>query len=363
MKAGLIDLLDKIKLLSIIMVMKRILEFFKSNKVAIVWTLCYVCVMWGVLFGMFGFDMFSASDWTRLMRAQLHGFAGFVFGILILSALPLYVATMVLVVRTGKPLLTVPVPNAVKNLAKKVVPAKQEDAKSDAESSPSESESLGAAQGAETFPDVMPSELRGAFMRARQRAGYTPISNFDTSKMVQAVSAPAPELMPVGVGGAVATTPASMASEVPLPDDFDFDATDAGFDSDDAFAMEAPMFKDIEFDSDVSVVSKNVAADLEQYLREHNVEFVCADDGLVRARDMVIAVHDDDAFWVADDEAWFATGAQKPSPIAALKNAAVSGLRPVLYLAESNIMDIDALRTAWTDAGILVIDNLDALPL
>ena len=71
-----------------------------------------------------------------------------------------------------------------------------------------------------------------------------------------------------------------------------------------------------------------------------------------------IATHDDKDFWIADDETWFAAGTARPSPVAAAKNAAAAhGLRPVLYLAQSNIMDLDARRDAWRADGVLVISD------
>lgn len=355
--------------------MKRILEFLKTNKYAIIWTVCYVAVMWAILAGLFGFDMFSGADWSKLMRAHLRGFPGLVFGILILAALPLYVATMVLVVRNKAPLLTVPIPDAVKVAAKKLVPAKKPASAPVAETKKAE-ETVAEAAPKSDFPDNLPSELRGAFVRARQHIGRTPTSNFDTSKMVNsaAVAAQMPELMPVGVGtvaaGGAATSAVTdtMADEIPLPTDFDFDADEDSF-VDNAFSGGAPMFKDIDFsdapaDEDVApVVTATKSSSVQEFLTAHNIVGQIGEDGLVRTSDMVIATHDDAAFWVADNDAWFATGAQKPSPVAALKAAATDGVRPVLYLAETNIMDIDALRAAWTADGILVIDNLDALPI
>ncbi len=352
--------------------MKRILEFLKSNQYAVIWTVCYVAVMWAILSGLFGFDMFVASDWNRLMRAHLRGFAGFVFGILILAALPLYVATTVLVVRNKALLFTVPVPDAVKQAAKKLIPAKKTVAAADATPAPvAEEKDTPEKKEDVAFPEIMPSELRGAFVRARQHIGATPKSNFDTAKMVRSATTAAkmPELIPVGVDASVA----QLVDDVPLPADFDFGADDGA--ADNAFGMDVPMFKDIEFVSDTTAEADAAPATMfaptdapvrslvQMYLDAHNIESMLGEDGLVYAPNMVIATHDDAAFWIADDTAWFATGAQKVSPIAALHAGAVNGAQKVLYLAQSNIMDIDALRQKWTADGILVIDNLDALPI
>ena len=87
---------------------KKILtEFWRP----IVWTVFYTLVMWAVLFGLFNFDMFSAADLAKLARVELHGFAGLVFGILVLAAIPLYVATTVLTVRNKAVPIKIPLPN------------------------------------------------------------------------------------------------------------------------------------------------------------------------------------------------------------------------------------------------------------
>ena len=88
--------------------MKRISEILSTHRHAIIWTACYIMVMWTILYFLFRFNMFSGHMWNRLFHAQLHGFAGFVFGILILAALPLYIASTALIVRTKKPLITIP---------------------------------------------------------------------------------------------------------------------------------------------------------------------------------------------------------------------------------------------------------------
>lgn len=88
-----------------------------------------------------------------------------------------------------------------------------------------------------------------------------------------------------------------------------------------------------------------------------------SDNGLIFATDMAIAIHDDTDFWIADADNWFATGKQKPSPIAALLRTADTGRRPVLYLGAQNIMNIDELRENWQADGICVITSPDQLPL
>jgi hypothetical protein len=91
------------------------------------------------------------------------------------------------------------------------------------------------------------------------------------------------------------------------------------------------------------------------------------DSGVIVARKpggapLAIAVHDDPDFWIADDGDWFATGKQKPSPAnEAIAAAAACGGRAALYLAESNIMNLDALRREWESRGLRVISSLHEL--
>ena len=85
-------------------------------------------------------------------------------------------------------------------------------------------------------------------------------------------------------------------------------------------------------------------------------------NGLFLSDKFAIALHDDDDLWIADDIDWFAAGKQKPSPIAALKNAQTQyGVTPVLFLDNANIMDSDKLITAWNADGIQVAQSADEL--
>ena len=99
----------------------RIRNFYNSNKYAILWTVGYVIATWAIMRYMFNFNIFSAYRWHQLMHAHLHGFAGFVFGILILAMVPLYVATTIVIARTKSPLfnLKLTFPECVKTFFKK----------------------------------------------------------------------------------------------------------------------------------------------------------------------------------------------------------------------------------------------------
>ena len=98
-----------------------------------------------------------------------------------------------------------------------------------------------------------------------------------------------------------------------------------------------------------------------EYLFANGTEFT-VENGLIFTDRDVIAVHNDPDFWIADNENWFAAGKQKPSPAdAVLAAGAARGVRPVLYLAQTNILDLDARRAQWASDGITVITTPDEL--
>lgn len=317
--------------------MKKISEIFTAHRHAIIWTICYVLIMDCILGSLFNFDMFSANAWARLAHSRLYGFGGFVFGILILAALPLYMATTAIIVRTKKPLFTLWVPGFIKRAF--APPPPPADEKADAPEKPNpETETE-----PEKFPDSMPTELRGAFLRVRRGGGRIPASAFDNSHIIAR-----PEPQPV-----MATTTADSAEDFPIPLDFDISdtpATDASF----------PSFKEINFD-DTSTLPPTPHADTTP-APQIPLDGAQADGDFIIYKNNLIAVHDDPDFWIADDTDWFASGKQRPSPITPLKQrAAELGLTPVLYLARTNILDLDARIEKWTADGITVITDLSAL--
>lgn len=205
--------------LSNILCMKWLKDFLKSNKYAIIWTLCYFVCAWAILYFLFDFDMFARLDWWRLAHAHLRGFGAFVFVILLLAAVPLYVATTVVIVRTKKPLITLPVPQFLQHKT-----AAQPAAPDDAET----------VAPADVFPDDLPAELREPFLRARLHAGQVAVSGINNINlnMVNAQDVP--------------LTPDE--SDLPLPPNFDDDSDE---DSDDDLIetlSQMPVFSEVDFD-------------------------------------------------------------------------------------------------------------------
>ena len=322
--------------------MNKILDFIKSHKYAIIWTLCYIATTWAILFFMFDFSIFSAPQWHRLMRAQLRGFPGFVFGILILAALPLYVATTTLIVRTKKPLITIPIP-------KIKIPALFKHAPAEPASTPepeSETPALGPdeADTPTELPPDMPAELRFAFIRARNNIGRVQTSAFNTPQQTPVPNTP--------------EMPDIDDTSFPLPADFDIDTPTPDTDI-------MPTFTEINFDEPESNTDiefdTNDNSELIEYLTENNKAY-STDDNIVITDTHAIITHSDPDFWVADTDNWFAAGRTCPSPIIAVQNAATKHNRtPIIYLATKNIMDIEKLIPEWQSAGITVITDLSEI--
>lgn len=346
--------------------MQSICDFLKKQKYAIIWTVCYFCVAYALFRILFGFDMLSYAQWTRLANAQLHGFAGFVFGIMILTLLPLYASTTAIIVRTGAPLFTIPLPAFLKR-APAAAPAAT-DAPEPADDAPAE----------RPLPDGLPMELRAAYLRARSNAGREQISSVDTRSVDTASNIPPAIDTKSAIAEIIAPTtqPATPAQPdtatsdngaLPLPTDFDLgdDFDDTDLDSNIA-DMAAPVFTEINFNDTPAAPTAPAPtpnASITEYMHDHDIKIIATDGDILITDKLAIAVHDDPNFWVAEDENWFAAGSQKASPVLELIRAAEKhNVKPVLYMGATNIMDFDQMREKWTAAGITVITRPDELP-
>lgn len=341
--------------------MQRILDFLKKQKYVIIWTVCYFCVAYALFRILFGFDMLSYAHWTRLANAQLHGFAGFVFGIMILTLLPIYASTTAIIVRTGAPLFTIPLPAFLQRAP--AAAATTTDTPTAADDAPA----------ARPLPDGLPMELRAAYLRARNNAGREQISSVDTRSVDTASNIPPAIDTKSAIAEIIAPTTHSVATAqqntttennaFPLPTDFDLgdDFDDTKIDSN-ITDMDAPVFTEINFD-DAPAATPTKNASITEYMHDHNIKIVATDGDILITDKLAIAVHDDPNFWVAEDENWFATGQQKTSPVLELVRAAEKhNVKPVLYMGATNIMDFDQMREKWTAAGITVITRPDELP-
>lgn len=297
--------------------MKKILKSLQEHKHFITWTICYVFVLWAVLYYMFGFCIFNSTQWHRLAHAQLHGFVGFVFGAIIFAAIPLYISTSILIIRNKKPLLTIPLPKFNKETKSESSDKQQSETKSDSDEP--------------TLAENIPPEIRSAFIRATKHPLDIKINLPDSESATD--------------------TDTTSDTLLPLPSDFDITLDTEQDDT------TVPTFTDFNFGNTTDTNTSDVI----KYLNNTDTDYTIINDIIITDKH-AIAVHDDADFWVCDNEQWFATGKSKPSPILAVKSAAEqNNVKPVLYLSETNIMDIDTLIPQWESDGVTVITDINNL--
>jgi len=312
--------------------MKKIFDFLKNNFIVAKWTFWYFLVMWFILKYIFGFDMFSRIYWWKFFHARLHGFVGFVFGLLIYTMIPIYFATLSVVRRTKEPLIKIPVfdkvCNYTKNLVLKPTPIKVEE-KPQEEKKPEEP--------AFEYPTDLPHEMRAQFKQAKEQA----ILSRDLKPEQYAAKAKV-------------DIPEPQAESFPIPTDFDLG---------DNVIEEAsvPTFKEINFDEPEKPVEANENSEfnnaMTKYLKENKIEFETYEDFII-TQNHLIYVHNDPDFWVFDEESWFASGKQIDSPISImLEMTKNENLVPVIYFETTNIMDFEGTVKKLTDQGITVITN------
>ena len=301
--------------------MKKILQILQDHKYFIAWTICYLFVLWAILHYIFGFSIFNLAQWHRLTHSQLRGFVGFVFGSIVLAAPLIYISTSTLIIRNKKPLITIPLPKLPKLWETKEAEAPAPEKTETKEKKQDDTPELDAN---------IPPEIRAAFIRAKNHPLDIKIELLESDTTQDTVNA--------------------EDTALPLPSDFDI-AFDSEQDSD-----TVPTFTDFNFDD-----TPDNTSDITEYLSNKNIEFEIIDDIIV-TKTHAIATHDDSDFWVTDDKNWFATGKTKPSPTLAVKTIAEQhNVTPVLYLSETNIMDIETLIPQWESDGITVITDINDL--
>lgn len=342
----------------------KVINFYKSNKYVILWTLGYFVVTWAIMKYMFDFNIFSRLRWWQLAHAHIRGFPGMVFCILILAAVPMYVATTIIIARTKAPLplFSIKVPEKVRNFLKNAFTQTPMDEPESVTTTTQETQpEIKAEEPApetpekDIIPEQVPSEMRIAYARAREHLSRIPVSAFDLGNVTKthpttAVATDTTLQQPV------------ETEDIPIPTDFDIDdATE--------FTDNIPQFTDINFDDDddtpieiedIPSVSDTVEP-VVKYMNSKSLPYTVDDDVVITDKFAIVS-HIDDDFWVADEENWFAAGKTRKSPIVNVKQiAATHNVQPVLYLAANNIMDIDDLRKQWESDGILIITDLKDL--
>lgn len=323
--------------------MNKIIRILSDYKYAIIWTICYIFAIWVILSFMFHFNIFNAMHWRYIARAGLHGFPGFVLGIMILAAIPLYVSTTTLIVRTKKPLLTITKPSWLKmpNISKN-------------QSTPSGPQASASAQN-DTQPSApeqsrnIPLEIRSTFERAQRN--------------VERIAAQ------YGTPNSAPVTPITTNSNIndiipedfPIPTDFDINFNDTTPD-------DVPVFTEINFDSPSAPETDNTPQSdayhandekLQKHLTVIGTKF-SSDDNVIITDTCAIVTHSDPDFWVVDTHDWFATGKTRPSPIELVTRIATKhNVHPCIYLESQNILDLEKLIPQWESDGITVYTNID----
>lgn len=313
--------------------MKKILDFLKTNTIIVKWTIWYFFIVWFILKFIFNFDMFSGHYWWKFLHATLHGFGGFMFGLIVYSAIPLYIATAMITYRKKELIIPIPFSQTIAKIfsKKSEKPEKAPEPEDTTEQEFQESE----------FPPDLPHELRVPFKRAKNRLPL--ISGMSVynkpSTPIQKPIEPELEENPT----------------IPIPMNFDISDTIEPTMSD-----SVPTFKDLDFDIPIAT-EKELENNTTKYFKEKNIDFETYHN-FVATEKFVIYEHNDKDFWIMDGDSWFAAGKQIDSPIKELLDLAKqNNLTPVIYLASQNIMDIDGTITSFESAGIRVVKDLSEL--
>lgn len=321
--------------------MNKVKEFFKTNKLVFKWTVIYFAVLWFILKFLFNFDIFVLRNWWKFSHATFHGFPGFVFCIIVYSAIPIFIATTLIIYRKKTPIIEIKMPEKIKSIFEKITVLFKKT-----EPQP-ESEPVASTEPEQKpefeRPDDMPPELYIPYLRAKQnRPLIDSVSSFNKPQNTEPVK-----------------SEQSENESFPIPSDFDIGDELATNDDDN---NEIPTFKDIDFDIPLSTTeSKKEKSTAEKYFEEKNIEYETYKD-FIATEKYVIYDHNDGDFWVMDDEKWFASKKQIDSPIPELIGLGKqNGLIPVLYLESQNIMDMPGTCERFESMGVRVVKSLDEL--
>ncbi len=315
--------------------MKKLLEFFKSDLLIIEWTIIYFSMLWAILWYLFGFDIFLKSHWWKFFHTNFHSFIGIVFCLFIYTAIPIYIATIMVMHRTKKPIMTVPILSNIFAKLRSMCVAKSEPEP--------EQEQEPENEPQPEYPENLPSELRVPFIRMKQKLSFLGMtSSFnqpktDSEKMLQIAQ--------------------SEQNAFPIPTDFDI--------SDSLPDTSVPTFTDINFDEPKPTPQpENETAStnsVTQYFDEHDIDYETYKNFVITTKN-VIYIHSDTDFWIMDNDTWFAAGKQIKSPVNDLiELAKENNLTPIIYLESTNIMDLQGTIEQLNKSGIKTVTDLSEL--
>ena len=334
--------------------MTKLSNFLKTNKILLRWTVWYFVCLWAILRFVFDFNMLSKNCWVKFFNETLHGFWGLVFVVIIYGAILIYVASAMIIYRKNKPIMEIPVPDSIKNIPSnisKIFSETKTDTKSD-ENKKTENNSDINDDG---YPRNLPPELYVPYMRAKNHmTANTAISDFNKQPDENATPAPEPQQAQ------------PETESFPIPTDFDIsdDLTDT---TQSQQNNSVPVFKDLDFDTPIEQTKPDTAQDnnkntVIKYCEKNGLEYEILDD-FVMMKKYLIYDHNDEDFWIMDDDNWFASGKQKKSPVNRLIDLSEQyTVSPVIYFETKNILDIEHVITGLEKRGIRVIMSLSELP-
>lgn len=318
--------------------MNKIKEFLQTNIIVLKWTACYFIGLWCILEFLFGFNLLSSQHWYKFFHSSFHGFAGFTFQIIMYAALPIFIASVMTIYRTKEPIIKIALFDKIKEYIKNLKPAPlPEQTEETTDENESESENI--------YPNDLPPELRIPFKRVRDRIGIrSPVSVYNQIHQT-------PETKP-------SETISDSTDAFPIPSDFDIPDT---FDENDTLSLnEMPVFQDLDFDTPIMSEQK-LENETTKYFDNKKIEYE-TNKNFVITDEYVIYEHNDDDFWIMDDEAWFAAGKQIESPVPELLQIAqINNLTPIIYMKSENIMDIETTISNFENNGVRVIKGLSEL--
>ncbi len=316
--------------------MNKIKEFLQTNLIVLKWCAYYFIGLWCILEFLFGFNLLSSQHWHKFFHASFHGFAGFVFQIIMYSALPIFIATVITIYRTKEPIIKITLFDKIKEYINNLKATPTEEP---AEETSDENES----EQPDIYPEDLPRELRIPFKRAKERIGIRgPVSIYNQIYTEKTSETPTNDL----------------SDSFPIPSDFDISDT---FDEDDTQSLnDIPVFQDINFDTPIMTEQK-LENETTKYFDNKKIEYE-TNKNFVITNKYVIYEHNDGDFWIMDDESWFAAGKQIDSPVPELLQIAkMNSLIPIIYLQSENIMDIETTISNFENSGVRVIKSLEEL--
>jgi len=347
------NLFDKLFLLSIISIMTKLSKFLQSNNILVKWTIGYV-LFWGIILRfIFDFNIFSKTHWVRFFTETMHGFWGLVFVTAIYGSVLIYIASAMLIYRKNKPILEITVPEKVKtitsNISKIFSYSKTETTTEKTTTNTTQQSSD------EEYPNGLPAELYVPYMRAKNHITKTEaVSDFNKQ----------PDEKPVPTPESQQKQP--QTESFPIPTDFDISESlpeNTPIQNDNSI----PIFKDLDFDTPIEqtkpdTTQNNTKNTVIKYCEQNGLEYEILDD-FVMMKKYLIYTHDDEGFWIMDDDNWFASGKQKKSPVNKLIDLSEQyTVSPVIYFETKNILDIEHVISGFERKGIRVIMDLSELP-